>query len=79
MVCRTRYGSVWITLSFAKKQRAEIVQWFRGFCRDWFWNAEVKRNREAFGYNRPRVIKGSTKTFEVSRMSFGKFEIREVR
>jgi hypothetical protein len=79
MLVRTKYGKVWITLEFTRKVKTEVQDWFRGYCRDWFWNAEVRRNPEAFGYNRPREIRGKAKAFKVSRVSFGKFEIMEVR
>jgi hypothetical protein len=68
-----------LTLSFSKRQRTEVTDYFKGYVRDWFWNAEVRRNPAAFGYNRPRVIKGSTKAFQVARLSFAKFQITEVK
>lgn len=79
MLVRTKYGSQWITLQFSTRENMEVKDYFRGFARDWFWNAEVRRNHEAFGYNRPRVIKGKVKTFSVSRVSWAKFTVNRMK
>ena len=79
MLSHTKYGSQWITLEFTTRVNTEIKDWFKGYARDWFWNAEVRRNHEAFGYNRPRRIVGKFKTFDVNRVSYGKFVVSQIK
>ena len=68
---------LFLSIDLNKKQKPETEKYLKGWVRDFFYHAEIKRDVAYKGYNRAFDIRGNTKGFEVKRVSFALWEMRE--